>query len=86
MGLQSDDATPVFKDNQGCIRMIKSDKSSARTKHIDIKYLMLRDLREQGIIDEKYCPIDAMVADIMTKPLPKDWLRHLASAMKMQFE
>jgi hypothetical protein len=35
---------------------------------------MLHDLREQGIIDEVYCPADTMVAD-MTKSLPKDRLK-----------
>lgn len=86
MGLQSTTATTLYEDNQGCIGMIGSDKPSPRTKHIDIKYHMLRDLREQGIIDVKYCPTEAMWADMITKPLPKEKLRQLASAIQIQFQ
>jgi hypothetical protein len=46
---------------------------------------MLRDLREQGIIDVKY-PTDTMVADMMTKALPDNRLRNLADAIQMKFE
>jgi hypothetical protein len=67
----------MFEDNQGCIRMTKSDKLSSRTKLIDIKDHMLHVLHEQGIIGVKYCPTDTMIADMMTKPLPKDRLRNL---------
>jgi hypothetical protein len=47
---------------------------------------MLRDFHEQRIIDVKYFPTDAMLADMMTKPLPKDTQRHLVSSVQMQFE
>jgi hypothetical protein len=44
---------------------------------------MLRDLREQGIINVKYCAADTMIADMMTKPLPKDRLGNLADTIQM---
>lgn len=86
MGLPMTSATTLFEDNQGCIGMIQSERSSSRTKHIDVKYHLLRDLREQGIINVKYCPTDKMTADMMTKPLPRDTLRTFAGVIQMQFQ
>ena len=63
--------TEVFEDNQGCIKLIESDRSGARTKHIDVCHHQLRGLKEDGIIKMIYCPTQDMVADIMTKPLPQ---------------
>lgn len=54
-----------------CIKIIESDSSSARTKHIAVRHHYLRDLFEQGIITVKYCPSQEMLADILTKPLGK---------------
>jgi hypothetical protein len=47
---------------------------------------MLYDLHEQGIIDVKYCAAVTMIADMMTKPLPKDRLGNLAYTVLMKFE
>lgn len=66
--------------------MIESNKLSSKTKHVDVKYHMLYDLHEQGIIDVKYCAAVTMIADMMTKPLPKDRLGNLAYTVLMKFE
>ena len=60
----------VFEDNQGCIKLIKSDRFCAWTKHIDVCHRHLQDLREK-IIDGLYCPTNEMLADVLTKPLPR---------------
>lgn len=67
----------LFEDNQSCIKMIESPKYTNRTKHVDIKYHCIRNLKENGTIDLKYCPTKSMTADTLTKPLPKpQFLRH----------
>jgi hypothetical protein len=65
-------ATVIKEDNQGCIARIKNPGQHSRTKHIDIVHHFVRDIYESGIIDVEYCRTDAMVADILTKPLTKD--------------
>lgn len=62
----------IYEDNQGCIRLIESDRSGARTKHIDVCHHQLRDLREKKIIELEYCPSEEMLADMLTKPLPRE--------------
>ena len=51
--------------------MTQSDKHLSRTKHIDIKFHYLRQLKEDGTIELEYCPTNEMPADLLTKPLPK---------------
>ena len=41
------------------------------TKHIDIRYHFVRQCVRNGDIALQYCPTDRMVADILTKALPK---------------
>ncbi|KAK2577550.1 hypothetical protein KPH14_012917, partial [Odynerus spinipes] len=36
----------MYEDNQSCINLIKNDKFSKRTKHIDIRYHHIKDLKE----------------------------------------
>jgi hypothetical protein len=43
---------------------------SEKTKHIGLKWHFLKDHVEQGAIKLRYLPIDQMVVDMFTKPLP----------------
>jgi len=58
-------------DNQGSIRMAKNDISGNRTKHIDIKHHMVRELLNDNQFELRYCPTAEMAADILTKPLQR---------------
>lgn len=42
-----------------------------RTKHIDVTYHYTRQAVDDGVIILKYCPIQALVADILTKCLER---------------
>lgn len=61
----------VYEDNQSCIKLISNDKYSARTKHIDVKYNIIKDLKSKGVCEIVYCKTEEMAADIFTKPLAK---------------
>lgn len=61
--------TLIYEDNQGCIDLVRYNKFSFKTKHIDKKYKMIRDFVKKKIIECEYCPSDEMVADVLTKPL-----------------
>ena len=70
-------ATTIHEDNQGTIAMSRNPVLHKRTKHIDIKYHFVREKTQDGTIELKYCPTNEMVADILTKPLPKRQFEYL---------
>lgn len=63
--------TTVFEDNQGTIFLSKNPKDHSRTKHIDIKFHYVRQAVQKGEIDVRYCETKRMIADTLTKGLPK---------------
>jgi hypothetical protein len=73
--------TIQYSDNQDAIAVAKNPESHARTKHIDVKLHFIRQHVEEGRIDLRYCPTDEMVADILTKALPRE--KHLKFGRSM---
>jgi hypothetical protein len=62
----------IFADNQGAIKLSKNPQHHNRTKHIDVKFHFIRESSQNGLIQLTYIPTDEMVADILTKALPRD--------------
>lgn len=58
-------------DNQSAIKLIKYPEFHKRTKHVDIKYHFIREQSEKSIFEPCYVQSKDQVADIFTKPLPK---------------
>lgn len=56
-------------DNQADTKMVKNDASSGCTKHIDIKYHLVRNLIKERAVAVEYCPNTNKVADQPKKPL-----------------
>jgi len=63
--------TPLYCDNQAAIKLIKDDNYHATTKHIDIQYHFIQYTVQSSALDMIYCPTKDMVANILTKALPK---------------
>ena len=63
--------TTIHCDNQAAIKLITTDNYHSRTKHIDQRYHFIRDVANKGAIKLVYCPSEDMVADVLTKALPK---------------
>ncbi|KAH9089385.1 hypothetical protein LEN26_019217, partial [Aphanomyces euteiches] len=61
----------VYEDNQSTIKMAENPTLQQRTKHIDVRHHFIRDLVKQRIIKINYCQTNSMLADILTKALPK---------------
>ncbi len=61
----------IFQDNMSSLSLEKNGSVSSlkRTKHIKAKYFLIKDYCNSGEIDLRYCPIDMMWADVLTKPL-----------------
>ncbi|KAM4045391.1 uncharacterized protein ACNLHF_009219 [Anomaloglossus baeobatrachus] len=71
--------TVIYEDNQECIKLACSEKISARTKHV--RYHHLHDLIDHGIIQFVYCETHKMIADSLTKPLPRPRFQGLRTTM-----
>ena len=80
------EAITIFEDNQSAICMTKNPQFHGRSKHISIKYHFIRDHVNDGVVKLQYCPTGDMVADMLTKGLPKDQfieLRQMAGIVEM---
>ncbi|HEV7738704.1 MAG TPA: Ty1/Copia family ribonuclease HI, partial [Chlamydiales bacterium] len=64
-------ATTVYCDNTRAIALAKDASYHTRTKHIDVKHHFVREKVESKEIRFEYIPTNEMVADILTKALPK---------------
>ncbi|KXJ62534.1 hypothetical protein RP20_CCG005686 [Aedes albopictus] len=71
----------VHEDNQSCIALTATDRTSRKSKHIDTKYCFVKDLVASGVVSIKYCPTERMEADILTKPLAAVKLAELRAAI-----
>ncbi len=79
LGLKQSKDTTFYEDNQGAIALTKNSKTHSRTKHIDIKYHYIREAVGKKDIELVYCPTDQMLADILTKGLPRPKFDELRS-------
>mmetsp|Transcript_9724 Transcript_9724/g.9805 ORF Transcript_9724/g.9805 Transcript_9724/m.9805 type:complete len:420 (+) Transcript_9724:643-1902(+) len=76
LGYPQEGPTLLREDNQSTIAMLNNDCHGSKTKHIDIRYNLIREQVQKGTIQLVYCPTEDMISDILTKPLaPKPFLR-----------
>jgi hypothetical protein len=61
----------LYCDNQPALKLAQDDNYRARTKHIDLRYHFIRQVVANDVLSLVYCPTDDMVADILTKALPR---------------
>ncbi|KAF0683901.1 hypothetical protein As57867_024010, partial [Aphanomyces stellatus] len=71
----------VHCDNQSAIAIAKNPGHHERTKHISTKYHFVRDQVEKRRIQLIYCPTKLMIADILTKAIPREQFEILRSKM-----
>lgn len=69
LGQGNSTPVPLHCDNQGAIRLVKNPEFHKRTKHIDIKFHLIRDHFCKGVIDVVHVCSDDQLADFLTKPL-----------------
>jgi hypothetical protein len=67
-------ASPVtlHNDNMGAISLAKNPVHHDKAKHIDIRHHFIREKLEDKSIDLQHVASKSNVADILTKPLPRD--------------
>ena len=73
-----------MEDNKAAICITRNTVMHTTTKHIDIRYHYVREVPAEGTIVLQYCQSKIMIADILTKPLPKARFDLLHSIMGLQ--
>ena len=71
----------VYRDNQGALKIIKNEGSTARTKHVDVRLQYLKQQVSNGNIEPRYVNTKDQIADIFTKPLGRLNFERLKSFM-----
>jgi hypothetical protein len=61
----------LFNDNQSAQKMAHNPVSHNRTKHIAIRHHFITDAVKEEKVALEYLNTEKMIADIMTKALPK---------------
>ena len=82
MGVILTSPTILYVDNTSAIALVKNSKSCVRTRHIERRYLKIRELVDSGHIDVRYVNTADNTADVLTKALPRaDFQRHKESIL-----
>ena len=85
IGFEQVSPTSLHEDNQSTIAFSKNPNNHNHTKHIDIKYHYIREtVVEKKQVQLFYCPTEKMIADILTKALPKSRLQCLHSLIGVE--
>ena len=71
VGFGTNSSTIIFEDNNGAIDLSRNAKYHNRTKHIDISHHFVRERVKSKEIDVVHCPSKDMVADVLTKGIPR---------------
>ena len=69
---KTDDPVEMLCDNTAAIQFAKDPKFHRKTKHIKRRYHFVRDAIKTKEIAIKYIPTNKMIADPLTKPIPRD--------------
>jgi hypothetical protein len=79
----SDQPTVVYEDNQSTIKIAENAEHHGRSKHIDVRYMFVRDLVEANQFILKYCPTKQQIADFFTKAHPEPAFRTFCKALRL---
>jgi hypothetical protein len=78
------DTPIIYQDNQSAIKVAeKGILNNAKTKHIAMRYLWIKQALDQKKLALVYLPTDKMVADGMTKPLIGEFFYQFVKALNM---
>ena len=65
----------LYYDNSVTVFMAKNNKSGNRSKHIDIKYLTIRERVIEMKVVIEHISTELMIADLLTKGMPPKYFK-----------
>ena len=60
----------LFCDNKSAVMYSNNNMSSSKSKHIDIKFLIVKERVQSGQVSIEHIGTNSMIADLLTKGLP----------------
>jgi hypothetical protein len=70
-------ASLLYIDNKSALALAKNPVLHERSKHIDVRFHFIRDCISSGVIETDYIRTGDQLADLLTKPLPRERLQEL---------
>ncbi|XP_052198801.1 uncharacterized protein LOC127805949 [Diospyros lotus] len=70
LGYEQNEPTELFSDNKSAIAIASNPVQHGKTKHIKVKFHLLREAEKEGKIKLTHCNSEFQLADIITKALP----------------
>jgi hypothetical protein len=67
MGLRQTKPTVLYVDNTGAVELSRDHKSCKRSRHVERRYLKVRELVAAGEVEVRFIPTAKNPADILTK-------------------
>ena len=71
LGIEQNEATILFEDNQGALMMANAQQPTRRTRHIETAAFALQDWVSRDLVCLEYVMTSMNSADAMTKPLAR---------------
>ncbi|GKB37076.1 hypothetical protein Tco_0882018 [Tanacetum coccineum] len=74
---------PLYCDNKSAIALCCNNVQHSRAKHIDVRYHFIKEQVENGIVELYFVRTEYQLADIFTKPLPRDRFNFLIEKLDL---
>ena len=71
----------IYCDNLGAVKIAQKQAATGRTKHLDIRLQMIKDLVAKKEIEVKFISSSLNIADIFTKPLGRLLFSRIAESI-----
>jgi hypothetical protein len=75
------ETTTIYEDNEACIKLSKNPQDHSRTKHIQVRYHVIRQYVDDKAIQLVYVPTKSQLADSLTKSLSGSSLRSFVEVL-----
>ncbi|GJZ55903.1 copia protein [Tanacetum coccineum] len=75
---------PLYYDNKSAIALCCNNVQQSRAKHIDERYHFIKEQVENRIVELYFVRTEYQLADIFTKPLPRERFEFLIEKLSMK--
>ncbi|GKA36834.1 hypothetical protein Tco_0723399 [Tanacetum coccineum] len=75
---------PLYCDNKSVIALCCNNVQHSKAKHIDVRYHFIKEQVENGIVKLYFVRTEYQLADIFTKPLPRERFNFLIEKLGLR--
>ena len=83
ISIEFEELVIIYCDNTSIVSMSKNPVLHSKTKHVSIKYHVLREKAVEKEIRLEYVSTKDQIEDIIMKPLPKDTFKYLRGMLRV---